>query len=55
MTIKNIELMSSELSKVANTPKHYNTDFAYYLEIMSFEMKKQADNLKDLSHLWIES
>ena len=46
--IKNLEQMSCELSKVANKQENYNTEWAHYLEQMSFEMFKHANELRDL-------
>lgn len=44
--IKNLELMSQELEKSANDPKNYNSDFSMYLEQMSWEMFRTANELK---------
>lgn len=50
--INNLELMSQTLERVANEPKHYNTDWAYYLEQMSWQMHKHANELRDLEYLF---
>lgn len=44
--IDNLNLISAALGKAANKPENYNSDWAYYLEQMSFEMHKQAAQLK---------
>lgn len=46
--IKNLEIMSLQLSTEANKPKNYNSEFSQYLEIMSFEMHKMANELKQI-------
>ncbi len=48
--INNLELMSAALSKSANKPENYNTDWAFYLEQMSFQMNKQASELRDIEY-----
>ena len=50
--IENLQLLSQELERAANSPKVYNTEFAYYLELMSFEMHKQANELKEMAYLF---
>lgn len=49
--IKNLELMSETLEKVANKPENYNTEWAYYLEQMSWSMHKHAADLREISEL----
>lgn len=49
--ISNLERMSEVLDKVANKPENYNTEWAYYLEQMSFSLYKQANELRDLESL----
>lgn len=49
--IRNLETISDALNNAANNPKNYNTDFAYYLEQMSWEMAKQAKDLSVISEL----
>ncbi len=49
--IKNLELVSAALDKAANKPENYNTDWAYYLEQMSWSLHKQANDLRDLEYL----
>lgn len=49
--IRNLELVSAALDKVANKPENYNTDWAYYLEQMSWSLHKQANDLRDLEYL----
>lgn len=43
--INNLKMMSEAFDKAANHPKHYNSQFSYYLEQMSWEMHKQAQTL----------
>lgn len=50
--INNLELMSKTLEKVANKPENYNTDWAYYLEQMSWSLHKQASELRELEYLF---
>ncbi len=38
--------MSQALSRAANSPRNYNTEGAHYLELMSFEMHKNANELR---------
>lgn len=52
--INNLEKISSVLEKHANKPENYNSTFASYLEIMSWEMHKQAADLRDLNLLYGE-
>lgn len=51
-SINNLEIMSEALSKAANKPENYNTEWSYYLEQMSFEMHKMSNELKDLEYLF---
>lgn len=44
--VNNMELLSSAFEKAACDPKHYNTEFAYYLEQMSWNLYKDAQELK---------
>lgn len=48
--ISNLEMMSQALEKAANKPENYNTDWAYYLEQMSWQMHKHANDLKEISY-----
>lgn len=45
--VKNLEMISAAFEKVANDPKYYNTDFAYYLEQFSFDLYKDAREIKE--------
>lgn len=49
--INNLDIMSSVLEKVANKPENYNTEWAYYLEQMSWSLYKHANELRDLESL----
>lgn len=51
-TVSNLEKMGQVLSTAANKPENYNTDWAYYLEQMSFSLFRQADDLRDLMYLF---
>lgn len=53
-SIKNLELTSQILERSANKPENYNTDYAQYLEILSWEMHKHANDLKELQYLYGE-
>ncbi|MEK6883823.1 MAG: hypothetical protein AABY22_29610 [Nanoarchaeota archaeon] len=48
LAIKNLELTGKALEKAANNPKIYNTDYAYYLEQISYATYCQANELKQL-------
>lgn len=50
--INNLEKIAEALEKAANCPKNYNTEFAQYLENMSWEMQRSANALKEISHLF---
>ncbi len=45
--IINIEKTSSALETYANDPRNYNTEYASILDVMAFEMRKQASSLKE--------
>jgi hypothetical protein len=47
--ISNLELVVKALDKAANKPENYNTDWAYYLENMSWSLHKHANELRRLS------
>lgn len=47
--IKNLETMSAVLEKCANKPENYNTEWAYYLEQMSWSLHKHANDLREIS------
>lgn len=50
--IRNLETIGSALDKAANKPENYNTDWAHYLEQMSFEMTKHANDLRELDYIF---
>lgn len=50
--VKNLDLMSSALEKVANKPENYNTEWAFYLEQMSWQMHKMSNEIKDMEYLF---
>lgn len=47
--INNLQLMSDALEKASNRPDLYNTDLGYYLEQMSYQMHKDACELRNLT------
>ncbi len=49
--IRNLQLVSDALDKAANKPENYNTDWAFYLEKMSWSLHKHANDLRDLEYL----
>lgn len=49
--VTNLELISSALEQAANKPENYNTDWAYYLEQMSWQMQKHANELRTIEYL----
>lgn len=50
--IKNLELTSCVLEQAANSPQNYNSNFANYLEIMSWELEKYATELKLINEIF---
>lgn len=50
--VSNLELMSEALEKVANKDENYNTHWASQLEQMSWEMHKQANELRNIEYLF---
>lgn len=50
--IDSLELMSSELEKFANRHETYNTDYALYLEHLSWEMTKHANELREIDFVY---
>lgn len=50
--ISNLELISDALGKVANKPENYNTEWATYLEQMSWQMHKMSNDLRTIEHLF---
>jgi|FreactcultureFD7_1027221.scaffolds.fasta_scaffold178240_1 hypothetical protein len=53
--IRNLEMMSDALGRMANRPENYNTGYAQYLEMMGWEMYKYANELKDLRNSYGEA
>lgn len=49
--ISNLNKMSEVLDKAASKPENYNTEWAYYLEQMSWSLFKHANELRDLESL----
>ncbi len=50
--ISNLELIGKALEKAANKPENYNSDWACYLEQMSCQMHKQANELRDIEYMF---
>jgi len=50
--IKNLETVGITLEKFANHPDNYNTDYAQYLENLSWEMHKHAKELRELKSFY---
>lgn len=50
--INNLELISTALDKAASKPENYNTEWAYYLEQMSWALHKQANELKEMEYMF---
>lgn len=50
--IKNLEITMQALDKAASDEKNYNTDFGYLLEQMSYEMKRNASNLREMRYMY---
>jgi hypothetical protein len=48
--IKNLEAVSCVLEKFANNNNFYNTDYGFYLENMSWEMSKHANELREINY-----
>lgn len=49
--IDNLEKTSIALEEAANSPKHYNTDYAHYLAIMSLELRQKASMLRECDYI----
>jgi len=43
---QNLRVTSDILERCANSPKNINSDFSYYLEQMSWEMYRMANELQ---------
>lgn len=52
--IQSLTSMSEALERISCEPKYYNSDYGMYLEQMSWQMHKQATDLKELSYLFGE-
>ena len=50
--IKNLEVMSEALEKHANKQENYNKPYAEYLEHISFEMFKHANELREINFIY---
>ncbi len=44
--ISSLEVMSSELERLSNEPRNYNTDYSIFLAQLSAEMYRNANELK---------
>lgn len=50
--IENLRIMSATLENAANRPENYNTPYSQYLENISYEMFKHANQLQELDYLY---
>lgn len=57
--VTNLNILSAALGEAANRNENYNTEYASYLENISWEMYKYANELRELksrygmpSNLW---
>lgn len=51
--IANIASTSEALEKYCNDPKHYNSYASELLEKMSWELNKQANELREINYLYV--
>ena len=51
--IANIASTSEALEKYCNDPKNYNSYAEHLLEQMSWELHKQANDLKEINYLYV--
>jgi hypothetical protein len=51
--IANIDATSEALEKYCNDPKNYNSYASQLLEHMSWELHKQANELKEINYLYV--
>ena len=51
--IANITSSSEALEKYSNDPKNYNSPVSHLLSIMSLELHKQSNNLKEINYLYM--
>jgi len=49
--INNLILVINALDKAANKHENYNTEWAHYLEQMSWSLYKQANELRDIEYV----
>lgn len=50
--ISNLNLMSDALEKFANRKEIFNSDYAMYLEQLSWEMSKHANDLAEINYIY---
>ena len=50
--IENLLAISAALDKCAQKTENYNSEWGVYLEHMSFEMYKQANELNELAYIF---
>ena len=48
--IKNLESSSQALEKFVNDPKHYNSEYSRYLEVLSWEMHRHTNELREIEY-----
>jgi hypothetical protein len=50
--IKNLSVTVDALDKASNDEKIYNTELGYFLQQISWEMQKSANQLRDLQYYY---
>lgn len=50
LAIKNLENISLVLEKTANSQENYNSEYSRYLENISYEMRRHANDLREVCH-----
>ncbi len=51
--IQNLERTSEALEKVANKKENYNSCYSHYLEQISWEIHRQANDLKSINNFGV--
>lgn len=49
--VSNLRIMSETLSRIANKPDLYNTEYGYFLEQFSYQLHKDANDLIQIESL----
>lgn len=53
--IKNLQTISESLKICANKRENYNTDFGFYLGLISKQMNNHANDLENIIHAYGET